>query len=89
MPRLLQVTAIHPDAQARLSASYDLLQTELALVDARWLARHAAAVDGIVTGGHLGVPSPLMIALPNLKVIAINGVGFDKVDLALARNRGV
>ncbi|MGH7088754.1 MAG: 2-hydroxyacid dehydrogenase, partial [Stellaceae bacterium] len=35
------------------------------------------------------VPSPLMIALPNLKVIAINGVGFDKVDLELARSRGV
>lgn len=89
MPKLLQVTSIHPDAQARLAASYDLVQTELAAVDARWLANHAVEVDGIVTGGHLGVPSPLMLALPNLKVIAINGVGFDKVDLELARSRGV
>lgn len=89
MPKLLQVTSIHPDAQARLAASYDLVQTELAAVDAHWLANHAAEVDGIVTGGHLGVPSPLMLALPNLKVIAINGVGFDKVDLELARSRGV
>lgn len=52
-----------------------------------WLAKHAASIDGIVTGGHLGVPSTLMTALPNLKVIGINGVGFDKIDLA--RQRGV
>ena len=30
-----------------------------------------------------------MTALPNLKVIGINGVGFDKIDLDLARSRGV
>jgi lactate dehydrogenase-like 2-hydroxyacid dehydrogenase len=30
-----------------------------------------------------------MAALPSLGIIAINGVGFDKVDLSLARARGV
>ena len=89
MPTLLQVTAIHPDAQARLNKSYDLLYAELPNIDANWLTQHGQEVDGIVTGGHLGVPNPLMTALPNLKVIGINGVGFDKVDLDLARSRGV
>ncbi len=89
MPKLLQITPIHPDAQARLAASYDLMQVELAAIDAGWLAKHATGVNGIVTGGHVGVPSTLMAALPNLKVIGINGVGFDKVDLELARIRGV
>ena len=89
MPTLLQVTSIHPDAQARLNKSYELLYAELPNIDADWLAQNAKAVDGIVTGGHLGVPNPLMIALPNLKVIGINGVGFDKVDLDLARSQGV
>jgi lactate dehydrogenase-like 2-hydroxyacid dehydrogenase len=89
MPKLLQITPIHPDAQARLAASYDLMQVELAAIDAGWLAKHAAEVNGVVTGGHLGVPSTLMAALPNLKVIGINGVGVDKVDLELARSRGV
>lgn len=89
MPTLLQVTAIHPDAQTRLNRSYELLQTELPKIDPDWLARNAEKVNGIITGGHLGVPNPLMTALPNLKVIGINGVGFDKVDLELARGRGV
>ena len=89
MPKLLQITALHPDAQARLAAAYDLMPVELAAIDADWLAKHAAEVDGIVTGGHLGVPPALMTALPNLKVVGINGVGFDKIDLDLARSRGV
>lgn len=89
MPRLLQLTSLHPDAQARLAASYDLTPAELSAIDARWLAENAASIDGIVTGGHLGVPSALMTALPNLKVIGINGVGYDKIDLDLARGRGV
>lgn len=89
MPTLLQVTAIHPDAQARLNKTYELLYAELPNIDSNWLTQHAPKVDGIVTGGHLGVPNPLMTALPNLKVIGINGVGFDKVDLDLARSRGV
>ncbi len=89
MPTLLRVTSIQPDAQARLNKTYELLQAELPNIDSNWLGRNAEKVDGIVTGGHLGVPNPLMTALPNLKVIGINGVGFDKVDLDLARRRGV
>jgi lactate dehydrogenase-like 2-hydroxyacid dehydrogenase len=89
MPTLLQVTSLHPDAQARLAAGYTLLSAELSEIDDAWLAKHAASVDGMVTGGHLGVPPALMIALPNLKVIGINGVGYDKVDLEVAHNRAV
>ncbi|MBV8914762.1 MAG: 2-hydroxyacid dehydrogenase, partial [Acetobacteraceae bacterium] len=89
MPTLLQITSIHPDAQARLSASYELIRAELSDIDAQWLAQNAAKVEGLVTGGHLGAPSALMTALPNLKVIGINGVGFDQIDLDLARRRGV
>lgn len=54
-----------------------------------WLADHAGEVEVVVTGGHIGCPSPLMLALPALQLVAINGVGFDKVDLALAKSRGV
>jgi len=89
MPTLLQIASIHPDAQARLNASYDLIRAELPAIDAQWLAQNAGKVEGIVTGGHLGAPPSLMTALPNLKVIGINGVGFDKIDLDLARSRGV
>jgi lactate dehydrogenase-like 2-hydroxyacid dehydrogenase len=54
-----------------------------------WLQTHAGAVKAVVAGGNFGISSELMTALPSLGVISINGVGLDKVDLALARDRGV
>ena len=89
MPTLLQITPIHPDAQARLERSYTVIHAGLPDIDAAWLAAHGAKVEGVVTGGHLGIPAGLLTALPNLRIVGINGVGFDKVDLELARSRGV
>jgi lactate dehydrogenase-like 2-hydroxyacid dehydrogenase len=56
---------------------------------AKWLEGHSGAVKAVVTGGHIGCSNQLMQALPSLGIISINGVGVDKVDLALARQRGV
>ena len=54
-----------------------------------WLAAHAALARFVITGGHIGCSNDLMRALPNLGLVAINGVGFDRVDLVLARARSV
>ncbi|WP_321927479.1 2-hydroxyacid dehydrogenase [Paraburkholderia guartelaensis] len=54
-----------------------------------WLSERAQSVRAVVTGGHIGFTNELMDQLPSLGVIAINGVGFDKVDLPHARERGV
>jgi len=60
-----------------------------ASAQAQWLAREGASVAGIATAGNIGCPPALMEALPGLRVIAINGVGVDKVDLAAAKARGI
>lgn len=69
-----------------MSRTYDLIQTELSKIDLDRLARNPEKVEGIVTGGRLSVPNPPMTALPSLKVIGIDGVGFDNVDLDLPRS---
>jgi lactate dehydrogenase-like 2-hydroxyacid dehydrogenase len=56
---------------------------------ASWLQRHASEARAVITGGHLGCTNALMDALPALGIVAINGVGVDKVDLAHAKDRGV
>ena len=89
MPIILQITDIHPDAQARLDRDYTVLRHDLPAIDDAWLAQHAAEVEAVVTGGHLGIPPALMTALPNLRIVGINGVGYDKIDLDLARSHGV
>ncbi|MEJ1963351.1 MAG: 2-hydroxyacid dehydrogenase [Gammaproteobacteria bacterium] len=56
---------------------------------AAWLKQRAASVRAVITGGQFGISNELMQALPSLGMITINGVGVDKVDLQLARSRGV
>lgn len=48
----------------------------------------APRIRGVVTGGSTGIGNDLVAQLPALEIVAINGVGFDKVDLELARARG-
>jgi lactate dehydrogenase-like 2-hydroxyacid dehydrogenase len=54
-----------------------------------WLAERANAVRGLVTGANYGVANSIVARLPALGIIAINGVGFDRVDLQFARERGI
>jgi lactate dehydrogenase-like 2-hydroxyacid dehydrogenase len=53
------------------------------------LSRNSAVgrIRAVVTGGHIGLPTDLAAMLPALEIVAINGVGFDKVDLSEARRR--
>lgn len=55
----------------------------------RLLQSRAAAVRALITAGDVGCSNELLSALPALGIIAINGVGLDKVDLSLAQARGV
>ncbi|MBP0616869.1 2-hydroxyacid dehydrogenase [Jiella sp. KSK16Y-1] len=45
--------------------------------------------EAVVTGGGSGLPPAWFDRLPHLKVVAINGVGTDAVDLKAARDRNV
>ena len=54
-----------------------------------WLAAHGASVDAVITGGHTGITRAMLEQLPTLKVVAVNGVGTDAVDLAYCRARGL
>jgi lactate dehydrogenase-like 2-hydroxyacid dehydrogenase len=53
------------------------------------LAEHGANIRGIATRGELGASRTMIEALPKLEVISVYGVGFDAVDLAAARERGI
>lgn len=87
----LQMCPFSPYLETGLKARFEVIrwfeisEPEKAAV----LKQYAEAVRAVVTGGHIGCSDDLMVALPNLGIIAINGVGVDKVSLALARQRGV
>ncbi len=54
-----------------------------------WLHEHGASIAAVITGGHTGISRAMLEQLPGLKVVAINGVGTDAVDLAYCRARGL
>ena len=87
----LQLCPFSPRLEAGLQERYEVIRWfELSEAEqSTWLAARAPAVQAVVTGGHVGCSNALLVALPSLGIIAIHGVGVDKVDLPFARSRNV
>jgi len=90
-PTALQLCPFSPELESELAARLTCIRWfELEEgAQASWLADHATDVRAVVTGGHIGCSNALIAALPNLGLIAINGVGFDKVDVPFAQQHSV
>ena len=89
-PQLLQLNPILiPAINDTLAALYTVHKL-FEITDAEtWLRAHGAAIEAAITGGHTGISQAMLEQLPNLKVVAVNGVGTDAVDLAYCRARGL
>ncbi len=89
-PQVLQLNPILiPAINDKLASLYTVHKLfEVADKDA-WLRDHGAAISAVVTGGHTGISRAMLEQLPGVKVVAVNGVGTDAVDLAYCRVRGL
>lgn len=88
--RVLQAGRLLPELEARLVADFDLHRLSDEPEPESFLQSRGADFVGLVTSaGGLGAPAWLIAALPSLRVISSFGVGLDKIDLALARERGI
>jgi lactate dehydrogenase-like 2-hydroxyacid dehydrogenase len=90
-PTLLQLNPFADFLEAGLDERFSVVRW-FEIPEARrpaWLEAHGAEVQAIASGAHMGCPNALMESLPALKIISINGVGLDKVDVSFARARGV
>ena len=87
-PQILQLNPILiPAANDELASLYQVHKLfEIEDQDA-WFAQHGAAIQAVITGGHTGISRAMLERLPALKVVAVNGVGTDAVDLAYCRER--
>ena len=86
---ILQLCPLMPGLEAALAERFAVHRLFEAEDAAAFVAERAPLLRGVVTGGHVGIPADLAARLPALEVVSINGVGFDKVDLAEARRRGI
>jgi len=78
-----------PAINDKLAALYTVHKYFEASDHEDWLRQHGASIDAVITGGHTGISRSLLEQLPGLKVVAVNGVGTDAVDLAYCRGRGL
>ncbi|MDR6539096.1 2-hydroxyacid dehydrogenase [Variovorax soli] len=89
-PQVLQLNPILiPAINDQLAARYTVHPCFEASTREAWLREHGASIDAVITGGHTGISRGMLEQLPALKVVAINGVGTDAVDLAYCRARGL
>jgi hydroxypyruvate reductase len=88
-PRLLQILPMPPALEARLQATYEVVQLPPPDQRAAFLATEGTSFTGAVTSAAVGIDAALIDALPNLKVVSSFGVGLDKIDVAAAQARGI
>ncbi|HWI81001.1 2-hydroxyacid dehydrogenase [Ramlibacter sp.] len=87
--RVLQNGRLLPALEAALAQRYDLHPLWQERDPQAFLARHGADFRGYIASARYGADAAMIRALPNLRVISVNGVGLDAVDLAAARARGI
>lgn len=89
-PEVLQLSPILiPEIRDQLDELFTIRRYYEQADKAAYLAQHGANIRGVITGGHTGISQAVMAQLPNLEVVAVNGVGTDAIDLAYARDRGI
>ncbi|MBC2667645.1 2-hydroxyacid dehydrogenase [Novosphingobium piscinae] len=89
-PAVLQPAPIHPAVTALLAPHVPLHRLWEQDDPAAWLREHGAAIRGLAVSTLAGpVGADLFDRLPALEIVANFGVGYDNVDVAAARARGL
>lgn len=88
-PHILQVGAYPEWDQGPLDTAFHMHRYFEAVEKAAFLAEFGPKVRGIATRGELGADATMIAACPLLEVISVYGVGYDAVDLAACKDRGI
>ncbi|MFX1682412.1 NAD(P)-dependent oxidoreductase [Mitsuaria sp. CC2] len=81
-----------PTAEAHLSqfrARYDVIYAPTPETRAKAVAAHGADIEIVLTIGAVGLRADEMEAMPKLRVAAAQGAGYEAIDLAAAKARGL
>ncbi|SEB15880.1 2-hydroxyacid dehydrogenase [Paraburkholderia sartisoli] len=89
MSDVLLINPVLPSLDEQLGALYTVHRYYQHADKRGFLREVGPLITGVVTGGASGISNEIMDALPALRIVAINGIGTDAVDLAYARSRGI
>jgi lactate dehydrogenase-like 2-hydroxyacid dehydrogenase len=88
-PQILQIGSYPEWDQVPLDAAFTCHRYFEAADKAAFLAEVGPSVRAIATRGDLGATKAVIDACPQLELISVYGVGYDAVDLAACRARGI
>lgn len=88
-PIILQVGPYPDWDQEPIDAQFDSRRLFEARDREGFLAEHGPDARAIATRGELGADAAMIAACPNLELISVYGVGYDAVDLAACKERGI
>lgn len=88
-PEILQVGPYPQWDEEPLNAAFAVHRYFDAADKPALLDKVGPGIRGIATRGELGANREMIEACPNLEIISIYGVGYDAVDLAACREKGI
>jgi lactate dehydrogenase-like 2-hydroxyacid dehydrogenase len=88
-PEILQIVPMPEAVEAALAGAYTVHRFFGAPDRRALLAEAGPRIRAVATDGHHGVAPEILAALPRLEVVASYGVGYDAIDTAACRARGV
>lgn len=88
-PTVLQNGALMPWLEQQLATTYDLVPLHTQADPDAFLRAQGHRFSGLVTSARFGASRALLQALPQLRVISSFGVGYDALDVAAVRERGI
>jgi hydroxypyruvate reductase len=89
LPLLLAITPFPPELIEKLASTYEVIAWKDVADAPAFLASRGKDVRALITNGMVGVPAGMAGHLTGLGLIACNGVGYDAIDIAWARARGI
>ncbi len=88
-PVVLQVGPYPEWDQTPLDAAFDMKRLFEAGDRLAFLAEHGGQVLAIATRGEMGADAEMIAACPNCQIVSVYGVGYDAVDIAACKSRGI
>lgn len=88
-PEILVAMDLAADSIARLRGLWPVHQAVTPAARLALAAERGSLIQAIVTNGTSVISADLIAALPNLRIICAQGVGYEGVDLKAATSRGI
>ncbi|KWR74716.1 2-hydroxyacid dehydrogenase [Cupriavidus sp. IDO] len=88
-PTLLVLNPVSPEHLARIGESLDVVYAPGAQARAAQIGAHGSSIRAVLTIGSIGLSAAEMDAMPELELVCALGAGFENIDIAHARARGI